>query len=168
MDKLAPMLRDRDRPSFDPRSPVQPARSPAPFLLLAVVAGIGIWTLEQYSIQDSHPDSSKSSTPPSANERVQESSPAADRRLTGVFRGEDYPPGALDRGEQGTVGVRVEVDRSGRVSRCIVTKSSGHASLDTATCRIIEARARFAPARDENGASIQGSVTQNVTWRIAE
>jgi TonB family protein len=166
MDKLAPMLRDRDRPSFDPRSPVQPARSPAPFLLLAVVAGIGIWTFEQYSIQDSRPDSSKSSTLP-VNE-VPELSPAADRRLTGVFRGEDYPPGALDRGEQGTVGVRVEVDRSGRVSRCIVTKSSGHASLDTATCRIIEARARFAPARDENGASIQGSVTQNVTWRIAE
>jgi periplasmic protein TonB len=86
--------------------------------------------------------------------------------LQGLFRGDDYPESALDREEQGTVRVSLTIGTNGRVSGCSVASSSGSRTLDQATCRIITSRARFTPARDDNGNPTTGNFSQSITWRV--
>jgi protein TonB len=87
--------------------------------------------------------------------------------LQGLFRDSDYPSDALDREEQGSVVVALQIGGNGRVSGCSVSSSSGSRTLDSTTCRILTSRAKFTPARDSSGNTTNGSVTQRITWRIA-
>jgi hypothetical protein len=57
---------------------------------------------------------------------------------------------------------------NGRLTGCKIVMSSGSASLDAQTCRIIQQRARFSPARDAQGKPIAGKVFQRVTWRLED
>ena len=66
----------------------------------------------------------------------------------------DYPAAAVRAGEQGDVGYRLDVGPNGRVTRCTVTASSGSAILDSETCRMLTARARFTPATDASATPI--------------
>ena len=84
--------------------------------------------------------------------------------LQGLFRGDDYPQSAIERDEQGSVTVRLTVGTNGRVSNCDVSSSSGSRTLDRATCRILQSRARFTPARDSNGNPTTDTVTQRIRW----
>ena len=84
--------------------------------------------------------------------------------LQGLFRGGDYPQSALQADEQGSVAVRLTVGTNGRVSNCSVTSSSGSRALDRATCRILESRARFTPARDNRGNPTTDTLTQRIRW----
>ena len=88
--------------------------------------------------------------------------------LTGLFSGEDYPPSAQRSGDQGTTAVRLTIGTDGRVSDCSVTASSGSSSLDTATCSIIRRRARFTPAKDQNGGPTTGSFSQRIKWVLPD
>src|SRR3954447_19625715 len=65
--------------------------------------------------------------------------------LQGLFLGDDYPAVALDRNEEGAVGVIVSIGADGRVEDCVVESSSGSAALDVETCRVIWKRAKFKP-----------------------
>ncbi|MBC7492308.1 MAG: energy transducer TonB, partial [Novosphingobium sp.] len=47
-----------------------------------------------------------------------------------------------------------------------VTRSSGSEELDQATCPMIQKRARFKPAADDNGNPREGSYSSSVAWRI--
>jgi TonB family protein len=58
----------------------------------------------------------------------------------------DYPGAALRAEASGTVHFLFEVDETGRVANCTVSQSSGNASIDSAVCAAIVARARFTPA----------------------
>lgn len=78
----------------------------------------------------------------------------------------DYPARALREGAEGVVRVRLTVGADGRVAQCVVTMSSGFASLDDGACRALERRARFDPALDRDGNRVEGSYTQNVRWEI--
>ena len=88
---------------------------------------------------DSVPDE-RDSEEPLTNEGP---SPAVSRTgsLATLFSADDYPASALDAGEQGAVTASLRIDPSGRVSGCSVRRSSGSMTLDTATCRILVARA---------------------------
>ena len=55
----------------------------------------------------------------------------------------DYPSRAQREERAGTVGYSLDVAADGRVIGCQITKSSGHADLDEATCRLLPRRARF-------------------------
>src|SRR3982750_4369737 len=55
----------------------------------------------------------------------------------------DYPPYALQLGQQGNVGVALTIGEDGRVTSCFVEKSSGYPVLDGTTCRLLRMRARF-------------------------
>lgn len=71
----------------------------------------------------------------------------------------DYPGDASRAGATGSVTAHFDVGPDGRVSGCVVVRSSGNASLDRTTCRLIEQRFRFEPARDAAGdpvASVAG------------
>lgn len=82
----------------------------------------------------------------------------------GRIRDSDYPRDARDAGAQGTTAVAISVDARGRVAGCRVTGSSGNASLDAATCRLIARRFRFAPAHDEAGRAVPDTVDYDQEW----
>ena len=65
---------------------------------------------------------------------------------------------------QGTVGVRIAVGPSGRPSGCQVTRSSGNAGLDSTTCRLLQQRLQFSPARDRNGNPTTTVVESTHVW----
>jgi protein TonB len=80
----------------------------------------------------------------------------------------DYPSSAIRAEEQGTTRFRLLVGPDGRVTDCAVTGSSGSSSLDSATCRIMRSRARFAPARDGSGNPTSDSVASSIHWVLPE
>jgi TonB family protein len=88
--------------------------------------------------------------------------------LASLIGNGDYPAEALRNDEQGTVGFRLSVGADGRVSGCTITSSSGSAALDSATCRILTARARFTPARDSRGLPTTDAVAARIVWRIED
>jgi protein TonB len=77
-----------------------------------------------------------------------------------------YPQLALERGEQGLVRYRVNVDPEGRASDCEVIRSSGFARLDRLTCTAAVHRARFTPTRDESGQRVRSVYEGQVVWRL--
>lgn len=79
---------------------------------------------------------------------------------------EDYPAVSLRLGEEGTSGFLLSIDKQGRVTNCIITISSGHEALDNATCALLAARARFAPARDRHGRPEAGTFSSSVRWVV--
>lgn len=79
----------------------------------------------------------------------------------------DYPRAA--NGAQGNVVARLVVSAQGAVTGCSVTRSSGNAVLDATTCRLIQERFRFAPARDAAGNAVPDvKGWQQNWWREAE
>lgn len=79
---------------------------------------------------------------------------------------DDYPARDLREGNEGVSGFSVVVGVNGRVASCEIVRSSGHPGLDAATCKAVTARARFAPATDENGDAVQGTYSNSVRWQI--
>ena len=81
---------------------------------------------------------------------------------------DDYPPAALRSGDSGTVGFRLDVGPDGRVTSCSVTSSSGSSLLDQTACRLLQRRARFNAAEDENGNKIAAAFSSRFTWKIPQ
>jgi TonB family protein len=88
--------------------------------------------------------------------------------LPSLFSSADYPAAAIRAGETGLVVFRLDVGEDGRVAACTVTASSGSASLDSTTCRLVKMRARFDPARDAEGRPVPDSFVGRVLWRLPE
>jgi periplasmic protein TonB len=86
--------------------------------------------------------------------------------VRGKLKYSDYPHNAMSAGIGGTVGVRYRVNVDGHVSDCVVTASSGNAELDATTCRLIEERFRFDPARDEKKRPVASQIVETHTWEI--
>ena len=87
---------------------------------------------------------------------------------SGWLSTDDYPRAPLVDGVEGIAAYRLIVGTNGRVSACEVTRSTGNAQLDSATCKFIVRRARFEPATDETGAKVVGAFTGTVKWEIPE
>lgn len=102
--------------------------------------------------------------PPPKRPRV--ASPIGTLGVGSVLSSDDYPADALRNGEQGTVAVLLGIDTHGKVSGCVVTGSSGSASLDTATCRLLSTRARFTPARNNQGRAVASMSPQKIRWAL--
>ena len=64
----------------------------------------------------------------------------------------------------GTVKMRCTVGVNGRVSRCIVTRSSGVPELDALTPRLIEQRFVYRPATDRYGRPVPDDLEIEWTW----
>lgn len=80
----------------------------------------------------------------------------------------DYPTSALRRGQQGASAFELTIGPDGRVRDCRITRSSGSADLDAATCAKVSERASFTPARDEHGDLVAGRYSGVIRWRIPE
>lgn len=140
----------------------------APFLILAIVGAVALWTLRDswadWLAVPYSTDPREASKPPVGETSVPVARSA--RSIAGLISGDDYPADAQRNDEQGTVRVELKIDEQGRVSRCDVVEGSGSHSLDSATCRILQNRARFSPARDSAGRPIGDTYRQSITWRL--
>ncbi|MEZ5709114.1 MAG: TonB family protein [Blastomonas sp.] len=87
---------------------------------------------------------------------------------SGTIRGDDYPSRALREDAEGKVVVAITVGSDGRPSGVSVVTSSGHDSLDQASCSIIQRRFRYHPARNDRGDPVEQVVRQAITWQIPE
>ncbi len=131
-------------------SPVQATPNPPPFVPTPIARPA--------------PPAPPAPPPPPPVRRVEPKSAVGN--LQGLFRDSDYPETAIDREEQGSVRVSLQIGTTGRVTGCSVTSSSGSRTLDQATCRILQSRARFTPATDSSGNPTSGSFSQTITWRL--
>ena len=57
---------------------------------------------------------------------------------------------------------QVDANRIGAIGFCF----GGSAVLDDATCRIMQRRARYTPAMDDNGSPTTGTIEQEITWKV--
>jgi protein TonB len=80
----------------------------------------------------------------------------------------DYPTTALRLDHAGTVGFVLTVSAKGRVTGCEITRSSGFAELDAATCALLQRRARFEAARDAAGQPAAGTYANAVRWQLPD
>ncbi len=78
----------------------------------------------------------------------------------------DYRSSWINRGLTGRAGFALTIDAEGRVTDCTITRSTGHDALDEATCRLLEKRASFTPARDGAGDPVAGTYSSSVNWQI--
>ncbi|NJM51139.1 MAG: energy transducer TonB [Sphingomonadales bacterium] len=78
----------------------------------------------------------------------------------------DYPRSALRDRREGTAAFRLSIGSDGRIDNCEITQSSGHSDLDEATCKAIQRRARFEPARTASGLETSGRYESKVTWKV--
>lgn len=89
------------------------------------------------------------------------------RRISGAIDGAtDYPRAARRAGIQGSVSVRFTVKTDGSVAGCRVTRSSGHPALDETTCRLVQRRFRYEPARDAAGRPASENVSRTFDWLL--
>jgi periplasmic protein TonB len=90
------------------------------------------------------------------------------RWVKGRIKDKDYPRSSGEAGVGGVVTVRYVVEPDGRAANCVVVRSSGHADLDETTCRLIEERFRYKPARDRNGRPVPAIMEGRHEWIIGE
>lgn len=86
--------------------------------------------------------------------------------LQGVFKSEDYPSEAVSGNSQGTSGVALLIDQSGKVADCTLTQTSGYPILDLQSCAKITQRARYTPAVGADGKPARHAAVGRITWRL--
>ena len=163
------------RQTYDARSPVQPGRDRTFILIIVPVVVFALcatwqdwpdlWSQVASELIQGPPDTRDGSLPSPVHDL--KNTRSRTDSVAGLFSGDDYPADAADRNEQGTTQVRLSVDASGRVTGCLVIASSGSQSLDGATCRILQSRARFKSAQDQTGRAVRSTIPETVTWRLS-
>lgn len=115
--------------------------------------------------------------PPRAQAEAKRSMPPAELfnrsvkprgNLAAVLSNEDYPLDAMRNSEQGTVSFVLTLDERGRVADCIIEYSSGSASLDAQTCRLMWLRAKLEPGRDKAGRPVTSAMHARIRWVLPE
>jgi periplasmic protein TonB len=84
--------------------------------------------------------------------------------ISGRIKNSDYPKSATTAKQGGTVTAHFTVGTDGRASNCRVVKSSGNADIDATTCRLIEQRFRYEPARNRAGQPITDVTGWQQSW----
>lgn len=145
----------------DSRSPVQSVRTHnwLPFIAVALAA-MAFWSWQQREMLVDWYDGEL--------EPRAEGPRRATADLVQVFSTDDYPMDAIRREEQGTVGYHLTISRRGTVSACRILRSSGSEALDRQTCRILERRARFDPARNSTGKRMADEYSGRIRWELPE
>jgi TonB family protein len=142
-------------------------KSLASYLLVAIIAGSAIWTIQQNWIQDS----SFEGDGDTALTREDSRAPGAPNQpakgdIRTLFSSNDYPESSQRAGEEGIVQAQLAIDKRGRVTNCTVIRSATK-QLDRATCNLLKRRARFTPARDVNGTAVPDTVvTPPIVWKL--
>jgi TonB family protein len=83
-----------------------------------------------------------------------------------LIRFDDYPSSSIINEEFGVVSVLLRVATDGKVTACDVTESSGFQTLDKTTCSLLKMRARFNPAKNADGATVDGEYRAAAIWAL--
>lgn len=86
------------------------------------------------------------------------------RRIAGDIQRSDYPRARAATEVGGSVTAHFDVGADGRARNCRVVRSSGNLDRDRITCRLIEQRFRFAPARDAQGNAVPDVAGWRQDW----
>ncbi|UUR09227.1 energy transducer TonB [Sphingomonas glaciei] len=86
--------------------------------------------------------------------------------LASYVTSSDYPADAIRARQEGTTWFKLTIGPDGRITDCLIEKSSGSASLDAATCRIMRSRARFTPALDSARKPTSDTMSARISWRL--
>ncbi|MBT8427146.1 MAG: energy transducer TonB [Erythrobacter sp.] len=84
------------------------------------------------------------------------------------LRDRDYRSSWVRQELTGVASFRLDIAASGKVTGCRISGSTGHSQLDEATCRLVQQRAKFEPARGSNGEPVSGQYTGSVLWQLPE
>lgn len=95
-------------------------------------------------------------------------SPPVPRNSSGWIRGEDYRRLQARDWNGGELRFSLVVNPRGRVDDCVVTRSSGSSEFDALTCKNLERRARFDPARDNGGNTTRGSYSSSIRYEVPD
>lgn len=87
-------------------------------------------------------------------------------QIAGEITPRDYPRQLGRAGIGGRVGLLFSVGVNGRVTRCVVTHSSGVPELDSLTCSLIRQRFVFRPATDRFGRPVADEVEGEHVWDV--
>jgi protein TonB len=85
-------------------------------------------------------------------------------QISGKLRWSDLPRDLRQSHRGGELELVYRVSIDGRVSNCRITRSSGLASLDAQTCRLITERFRFRPSRDAAGRPVPANIIEVHGW----
>lgn len=77
----------------------------------------------------------------------------------------DYPTGALAKGEQAIMRMRVIVGADGNVESCVILKATDTSRLESPACNVMQ-RAQFEPARDAAGQPLRSFYVTSITYKI--
>jgi protein TonB len=88
------------------------------------------------------------------------------RLISGRIRDSDDPRSPAEAARTQVVYLRFVVAPTGRVSECSVTRSSGNRLLDDTTCRLIQRRLRYRPARDAYGRPVAETIRGEHVWEV--
>lgn len=135
-------------------------RSPAPPLQPPGTPGARPWPII------AAPPSPPPGHRPAPARRVSVPPVRARASLQSYFSEDDYPASALRARAEGATEVRITVGENGRVADCTVSRSSGNAALDAATCRILRSRARYTAARDSGANPVASADRGRIVWRV--
>ena len=78
----------------------------------------------------------------------------------------DYPSDALQRGAGGTAVVLLTINTNGDVNACRIVQTSGNPSLDTVSCQMLRLRAKYHPARGQDGQPVESQDIHRIRWII--
>jgi protein TonB len=65
---------------------------------------------------------------------------------------------------RGSLVVQFTIGSEGRAKDCAIARTSGDAKLDALTCRILETRTRFTPAKNEQGVAVPSVANATYVW----
>lgn len=77
----------------------------------------------------------------------------------------DFPANALNKGENGLVRFRLDIEPNGTVSDCRILYRTNPDSFADLSCKLIKERARFTPALDSNGSPVKSFYISQVRWQ---
>lgn len=86
------------------------------------------------------------------------------RRIAGDIGRADFPRARQPGDRGGSVTAHFDVGADGRARNCRVVRSSGNADRDSITCRLIEKRFRYEPARNREGEAVPDIAGWRQDW----
>ncbi|MDG6078763.1 energy transducer TonB [Erythrobacter litoralis] len=84
------------------------------------------------------------------------------------LRDSDYKSSWARRDLTGVARFQLDISRMGTITGCRVTGSTGHGELDSATCALVQKRAKFEPARGKQGEPVAGTYSGAVRWELPD
>lgn len=78
----------------------------------------------------------------------------------------DYPTNMVRQGGNGLVQFRLDIDKAGSVTGCHILARTSPDEFSDVTCKLLQRRAKFAPAIDSQGNRVAAFYVNSVRWMM--